>query len=112
MANQKTERMDKEVRNQIIRILSERAENPMLDWSTVSFDEETPEWVAAGQLREAGFLSGLGYITLAGQDYHREETKRFRWLRANGFPVFVAVLTSVATLGAGIITVWFGNRAC
>ena len=118
MAQQKTENMDKAVRAEMMGLLRERVANPTLklDVSYLSPWFTNPPHglptVAAAQLRGAGYVNELGLITLAGIDYYRRETKRFRWLRANGFPVFVAVLTSVATLGAGIITVWFSNRPC
>ena len=118
MARQKTERMGKEVKAEVLRILREGVNDPTLqmrtqmNWPPNTCEIATQLLVRAGYVTPFGFERATGYITLAGMDYYRQETKRFTWLRANGFPVFVAVLTSVATLGAGIITVWFSNRPC
>ncbi len=111
MANQKTKRMDKAIRAEMMRLLRERVNNPTLHWlrSRVKSDDE----LFAGQLlKDAGYFAGDGRITIAGMDYYRRETMQFRWARENWFPAFVAVLTAGATLGAGILTIWFGNRPC
>ena len=118
MANQIPESMDKAVRVEMMRLLRERVANPtlVLDVSYLSPGLTNPphslRTVAATQLLDAEYLNRLGLITLAGMDYFRRETTRFRWARENWFPVFVAVLTSVATLGAAILSIWFGNRPC
>ncbi len=70
------------------------------------------ELVAGEVLANASLITNDGRITLAGMDYYRRETMRFRWLQENWFPVFVAGLTAGATLTAAIIAVFFGNRPC
>ena len=118
MAQQKTGRMDKAVTAEVLRILGEGVNDPTLqirtqmNWPPNTCTIATQLLVRAGYVTPFGLERATGYITLAGMDYFRQETKRFRWLRANAFPVFVAVLTAAATLGAGIITVWFSNRPC
>ena len=116
MAQQKTERMDKAVGDEMMRLLRERVNDPTKAWHTtdrtLSELQQDIEEHAVRLLKSAQYLDTHGWITIPGMDYHRQETKRFRWLRANAFPVFVAVLTAGATLGAGIITIWFGNRPC
>ncbi len=99
MATTRTGNNDKAVRRQVLRILGERIDDPMLDWETISLEPETWEGVAARQLRQAEYLTSEGYITLAGADYYRRETTHFRWLRQNWFPVAVAAATIIAMVG-------------
>ena len=113
MANQKTQRMDKVVRDEMMSLLGERVNDPTLKMRTQgnptmnTCEIATQLLVRAGYVTQFGEAKATGYITLAGMDYHRRETTRFRWARENWFSVFVAVMTAGATLGAGIITVWF-----
>ena len=96
MAQQKTERMDKAVRAEVLRILRERVKNPTLDWETVVLDPSTAEGVAALQLIRAKYLTPEeGHITLAGTDYYRKQTANpiLTWTRANWFAVIVAGCT-------------------
>ena len=113
MAQQKTERMDKKVRDEMLRQLAGRVKDPTL-YTVKQLPQEKSSIAntAIGLLKIDSLLTWDGYITIAGMDHHRRETMRCRWVRENWFPVFVAVLTAGATLGAGILTVWFGNRAC
>ena len=94
MANQKTERMDKSVRAEVLRILRERVNDPSRG---LVFTMGTPdaERVAGNLLRNAGLLTEHGSITLAGIDYYRRETTNpiLTWLRANWFAVIVAGCT-------------------
>ena len=106
MARQKTERMDKAVRAEIMRLLRERVNNPTKMWDSVN-NTPNPEYHAGRLLKRAEYFDREGLITIAGMDYHRRETTRFRWARENWFSVFVAIVTAAATLGAGIITVWW-----
>ena len=112
MANQKTQRMGKAVWDEALRLLGERVADPTLRWDDRKLKNGDIENTAGILLQDAGFLRRTHpyRITLAGMDYHRRETTRFRWARENWFPVFVAVLTAGATLGTGILTIWFGNR--
>ena len=96
MAQQKTERMDKAVRAEVLRILRERVKNPTLDWETVVLDPSTAEGVAALQLIRAKYLTPEeGHITLAGTDYYRKQTANpiLTWILANWFAVIVAGCT-------------------
>ena len=112
MSDPKPGRLGAAIRGETIRLLGERFNNPMVSLWDWEYLPDSPEKTAITLLIQAGYLDGDAKITLAGMDYYRLETKRFRWLRTNAFPVFVAVLTAGATLGAGIITVWFSNRPC
>ena len=113
MARQKTERTDKAVRAVMLRILRERVNDPTLHWlrSRAKSDNE----LFAGQLlKDAGYFTDDGRITIPGRDYYRRETANpiTTWLKANWFRAFLAGLAAAATLGAGIITVLFSNRPC
>ena len=102
------------IRDESLRLLGERVADPTLLWDDGEPKNGGNEITAGVMLQDAGFLRRTHpyRITLAGMDYYRRETKRFMWARENWFPVFVAVLTAGATLGTGIITVWFGYRPC
>ena len=111
MADRHAERTDKEVRYTMLEMLRERVADPTKIWRPTGETTEI-ERVAGNLLADAGLIVTNGEITLAGMDYYRRETKRFKWLRENWFPVFVAVVTAGATLTAAIITVFFGDRPC
>ena len=95
MANQKTERMDKAVRDEMMRLLRERVEDPTFErWYSYT-DTPEVERSAGIILKDAGLLNENGYITLAGMDYYRKQTANsiLTWLRANWFAVIVAGCT-------------------
>ena len=96
MAQQKTERMDKKVRADMMGMLRERVENPTLrlDFEVAEMRVD-PRLVAIGILVHANFLDRHGRITLAGMDYYRKETTNpiLTWIRANWFAVIVAGCT-------------------
>ena len=101
------------IRLLMLQVLRERVKDPAYLWEyTIGMPDES--FVAGELLKNAGYLTEEGAITLAGIDYFERETANpiTTWLKANYFPVFVAVLTAGATLGAGIITIWFGNNPC
>ena len=94
MAQQKTERMDKKIRDEMMRLLQERVNDPTLHWTRarVKCDDE----LFAGQLlKDARYFTDDGRITIAGMDYHRRETAKpiLTWIRANWFAVVVAGCT-------------------
>ena len=101
MAQQKTERMDKAVRDEMMGLLKERVANPklVLDVSYLTPGFVNPphslRTVAAAQLWGAKYVNNLGLITLAGMDYYRRETANPvpTWLRSNWFAVIVAGCT-------------------
>lgn len=111
MADREAARTDKEIRDTMLAMLRERVADPTKMWRPTGATPEI-ERVAGNILADAGLIVVNGGITLAGMDYYRWETRRFRWLRENWFPVFVAGLTAGATLTAAIITVFFGDRGC
>ena len=98
MANQKTERMDKSVHCAMMRLLQERVNNPTKIWN---WDATTPnpEYHAGRLLTRADYFDSQSCITIAGMDYHRRETTRFRRARENWFPLSVAVIAFVGTVG-------------
>ena len=103
MANQKTERTDKVVRDEMMRLLREGTKDPTFTWSP--FDKGPDGEFREGDLTQAGYLlqqaeyfsgrGGGGRITLAGMDYYRRETAdRFlTWLGNNWFGAIVAGCT-------------------
>ena len=94
MARQKTQRMDKVVRDEMMWMLRERVKDP-----TVTVIEPRNDALvlsnAVALLRQAGYLDEQAGITLAGMDYHRQQTANpvLTWLRANWFAVIVAGCT-------------------
>ena len=95
MANQKTERMDKAVRDEMMRLLRERVEDPTFErWYSYT-DTPEVERSAGTILKNADLLTEFGLITLAGMDYHRRETANpvLTWLKANWFGAIVAGCT-------------------
>lgn len=92
---EKEEPKDKSVRAHVLRILRERVKDPTLGLDTVAMIPSRPETVAVYQLIDAGYVTNLGYITLAGADYYRRETANpvLTWLRSNWFAVIVAGCT-------------------
>ena len=94
MANQKTERMDKEVRAEVLRILREQVNDPSRGL-VFTMGMPNAERVAGNLLRNAGLLTEHGSITLAGMDYFRKETANpiRTWIRANWFAAIVAGCT-------------------
>ena len=104
MAQQKTESMDKAVHCEIMRLLREGTKNPTLMWDQFESDpdgkfREGDLMQARYLLQQAEYFSPDGRITLAGMDYHRRETTQFRWARENWFPLSVAVIAFVGTVG-------------
>ena len=98
MANQKTESMDKAVRDEMMRLLRRGVENPTeLTLSGPYGDQRDRivKSVAAQLLKEVGFIADSTRITLAGMDYYRQETANpvLTWLRSNWFAVIVAGCT-------------------
>ena len=105
MANQKTERMDKAVRDEMMRLLLERVSDPTDQLESLNNQPEK-EWVAADLLKGAYYLDENGRITLAGMDYHRQQTANpvLTWLRSNWFAVIVAG----CTIGVSIVGIVSG----
>ena len=105
MAQQKTERMDKEVRAEVLRILRERVNDPSRGL-VFTMGMPNAERVAGNLLRNAGLLTEHGSITLAGMDYHRQQTANpvLTWLRSNWFAVIVAG----CTIGVSIVGIVSG----
>ena len=102
MANQKTGRMDKAVRDEMMRLLRERVNDPTLQMRTEWGPRPTTCEIAAHLLVRADYVSQTGYITLTGMDYYRQETANtvLTWLRANWFAAIVAGCTiGVSTFG-------------
>ena len=105
MANQNTERMDKAVRDEMMRLLRERVNNPTRHWIATNGlpDDESN---AGRLLKEASYINQSGRITLAGMDYYRKETTNpiLTWIRANWFAVIVAG----CTIGVSIVGIVSG----
>ena len=94
MANQKTEGMDKAVRDEMMRLLRERVNDPTRHWiarNGMPDDERN----AGRLLKDALYMDQSGMITLAGMDYYRQLTANpvLTWLRSNWFAVIVAGCT-------------------
>ena len=95
MARQKSERMDKAVRDEMMRLLRERVEDPTFQrWYSYS-DTPEAERSAGTILKNADLLTEHGLITLAGMDYYQKQTANpvLTWLRSNWFAVVVAGCT-------------------
>jgi hypothetical protein len=99
MAQQKTESMDKAVHCEIMRLLRERVNDPTDPWEWFSGLPQK-EWVAGDLLKGAYYLDENGRITLAGMDYHRQQTAKPipTWIKSNWFAVAVAVATVLAAV--------------
>ena len=97
MANQKTEGMDEAVRLQMLYLLRERVHNPTKMWDSDN-NTPNPEYHAGRLLKRAEYFDREGLITIAGMDYHRRETTRFRRARENWFPVTVVVVAVLAAV--------------
>ena len=94
MEKQETERMDKLVRDERMRLLRERVAEPTKFWQARPTTPD-PEFVAGHQLKGARLLAENGTITLAGHDYYSRATANpvLTWLKANWFAVIVAGCT-------------------
>ena len=105
MAQQKTERMDKAVRAEVLRILRERVNDPTKMWDSVN-NTPNPEYHAGRLLKRAEYFDREGLITIAGMDYYRRETTNpiLTWLRSNWFAVIVAG----CTIGVSIVGIVSG----
>ena len=114
MANEETDRMYKAVRKQMLRLLRERVNDPTLQMRTeVNSPQNTCEiatmlLVRAGYVTRFGEAKATGHITLAGMDYYRRETKRFRWAQENWFPVAVVFVAVVAAMGGPVFDFLWG----
>ena len=97
MARQKTERMRKVIRDESLRLLGERVNDPTLHWIRARAKDD--ELFAGQLLKDARYFTDDGRITIAGMDYHRRETTRFRRARENWFPVTVVVVAVLAAMG-------------
>ena len=86
--------MDKLVRDEMMRLLAERVNDPTLEWFA-SGSASRAENSAGIILQKANLFNEYGMITLAGMDYYRKETasRLLTWLRANGFAVTIAGCT-------------------
>ena len=100
MANQKTERMDKAVHCEMMRLLRERVNDPTLEMRIETSTHPDTCEIATKLLLRADYVKPLeparskGHITLAGMDYHRKKSRPIRtWLKANWFAVIVAGCT-------------------
>ena len=94
MARQVTRRVDKAVRDEMMRLLEEHVINPTGKWDPVLGTPDV-ERAAGFLLTNAGFFDQHGCITLAGMDYYRKETANpvLKWLWSNWFAVIVAGCT-------------------
>ncbi len=97
MAEHETERMEKQVRSEVLRLLCERVRNPTLRWPITGAGRTAAENAAGLMLIAAGYFDTTDRhrITLAGMDYYRKETANpvLTWLRSNWFAVIVAGCT-------------------
>ena len=99
MEKQETERMDKLVKDERMRLLRERVAEPTKFWQARPTTPD-PEFVAGHQLKGAGLLFDNGTITLAGMECYRLATANrvTSWLKTNWFAVTVAVATVSAVV--------------
>ena len=107
MARDETEGMDGIVKKEVLRLLRNQIDDPYSFW-VASGGKPQQEYVAAGLLKSAEYLSKNGKITLAGVDYYRREARPVRtWMRINWFPLTVAAITvGAAVLKPGVDFLW------
>lgn len=109
----RTERPDRRVRKEMMQLLREGTKDPTFTWKRMDPDRDGVETQAGLLLHEAGYFGPESRITLAGMDYyHRQAHPVQTWLKSNWFAVIVAVMTTAATVFAGVSNFLIRSGPC